>query len=73
MHLKRAYARWCPDRRSNLGREVGKGRNVVSDETAGARELVASQLHAIAGVSSEADDNVIKGFDGYCHEMFSPQ
>ena len=40
----------------DLGREVGKGGEVVAEGGGGIGEPGACQLHAIAGVSGEADD-----------------
>ena len=47
----RARPGWRPD----LGREVGQRREVVADQRGGVRELVAGDLHAVAGVPGEAD------------------
>ena len=57
--LKRRHAseraRWCPD----LRWIVREGRQVVAQDRAGCREPVASQLHAITGVTGEADDHPV--------------
>ena len=54
---------------ADLGGEVGKGREVVAGKRGRERELPAGQLHAVAAVAGEADDdafrrNVGAGFFG---------
>ncbi len=41
---------------ADLGREVGKGGEVVAEEGGGVRELAAGDLHAVTGVAAKADD-----------------
>ena len=43
---------------ADLGREVGERREVVADQRRGVGELGPGQLHAVAGVAGEADDDV---------------
>ena len=42
----------------------GKRREVVAEERRLAREAVARQLHPVAGVAGEADDDAIEVLDG---------
>ena len=44
-------------RGADLGREVGQRREVVADVRGGGGEAVADQLHAIAGIAGEPDDD----------------
>ena len=44
-------------RRADLGREIGEGREVVAGERGRQGELAAGQLHAVAAVAGEADDD----------------
>ena len=44
-------------RRADFGREIGEGRKVVAGERGRERELTAGQLHAVAAVAGEADDD----------------
>ena len=44
-------------RRADFRREIGEGRQVVSGERGRKRELAAGQLHAVAAVAGEADDD----------------
>ena len=46
--------------RPDLGREVGQRRQVVAEQRAGAGEAVAGELHAVAGVAGEADDDAFE-------------
>ena len=46
--------------RADLGREVGERREVVAEQRRGVGELGAGQLHAVAGVAGEADDDVVE-------------
>ena len=56
-------ARRGPD----LGREIGQSREVVAEERRLAREAPAGQLHAVAGVTGEADDHLLELLDGLGH------
>ena len=58
MDLKPAHARLCAARGTNLGREIGKGRNVVADQGRGVGQLRAGQLHAVARVATESHRGV---------------
>ena len=49
-----------PGRRPDLGREVGEGGRVVAEERADRGELGARQLHAVAGVTGEPDDDPVE-------------
>ena len=44
-------------RRADLGGEIGEGREVVAGKRGRQRELPAGQLHAVAAVAGEADDD----------------
>ena len=46
--------------RADLGREVGKRRQVVAERGAHRGEAVAGELHPVAGVAGEADDEVVE-------------
>ena len=46
--------------RSDLGGEVGHRRQVVAERSAHRCEAVARELHPVAGVASEADDEVVE-------------
>ena len=56
-------------RRANLGREVGQCRKVVAEERGLARESAAGQLHAVAGIAGEPDDDVLQLLDGLGHYL----
>ena len=56
--------------RADLGGKVGKRREVVAEERGLAREAAAGQLHAVAGVAGEADDDVLQLLDGLGHRLF---
>lgn len=47
---------WCSD----LGGEVWEGCEVVSEDCCGIGELAARELHSIAGVAAESDDDGIE-------------
>ena len=49
-------ARWRPD----LGREVGQRRQVVAERRGLAGEPTAGQLHAVAGVTGQPDDDAVE-------------
>ena len=44
-------------RRADLGREIGEGGEIVAGERGREGELAAGQLHAVAAVAGEADDD----------------
>ena len=44
-------------RRADFRREIGEGREVVAGERGRQRELAAGQLHPVAAVAGEADDD----------------
>ena len=52
-------------RRPDLRGEVGERREVVADEGRLAREPAARQLHAVAGVAREADDDAVDLFNRF--------
>ena len=62
-------------RRADLGREIRQGADFVADEGGGAGELVSGELHAVAGVTGETDDDVIQladffvGLNGVCQRI----
>ena len=68
--LEAGHARERARRRTDLGREVGKRREVVPEERGLAREAAAGQLHAVAGVAGEPDDHVVELLDGLGHRLF---
>src|SRR5690606_6358569 len=45
---------------ADLGGEVGEGREIVAGDGGGLGELIAGQLHAVAGVAREADDDRVE-------------
>ena len=47
-------------RGADLGREVRQRGQVVAEQRAGAGEAVAGELHAVAGVAGEADDDPVE-------------
>ena len=53
MNLKAADASEGATRRANLGGKIRERRDVVSEQGAGARELLARELHAVARVAGE--------------------
>ena len=53
-----------PGRRADLGGEVGQRRDVVPEQRRLGRELRAGELHAVAGVAREADDDLGELLDG---------
>ena len=57
-----------PGQRSRRGADlrgiVGERADVVADEGGGVRELVAGDLHPVAGVAREADDDSFDDFQG---------
>jgi len=56
-------ARGGPD----LGGEVRQGREVIAEARGFLREPVAGQLHPVAGVTSEPDDNLVELLDLFGH------
>ena len=44
-------------RRADLGREIGEGGEIVAGQRGREGELAAGQLHAVAAVAGEADDD----------------
>ncbi len=67
MHLEAGHAweraRGCAD----LGREVRQRREVVPEQRGLSRELRAGELHTVAGVAREADDDLGQLFDWLDH------
>ena len=65
-----AKCTWNPDARegarggADLRREVRERHEVVPEDRGLAREPVAGQLHAVAGVAGEADDDPLELLDG---------
>ncbi len=55
--LERRHAEQRALRRADLRGEVGEGRQVVAGERGGQGELAAGQLHAVAAVAGETDDD----------------
>ena len=51
-------------RGADLGRKVGEGGQVIALQRCGPSELVAGELHAVAGVAREADDDVVDDLPG---------
>jgi len=62
MDLESADARKRARRGANFSRVVGERGEIVAVERNGIRELTASDLHAVAGISAEADDGLVKLF-----------
>jgi hypothetical protein len=60
VHLEAGHAGEGALRCSDLGGEVGEGGEVIPEEGRGVRELAPRDLHAISGVSAEADDRVLE-------------
>ena len=50
-------------RRADLRREVRERREVVAEDGCLARELPAGELHPVAGVAREADDDAVDLLD----------
>ena len=55
--LERRHAVGGPDGCTDLGGEVGEGREIVADHRRRKGELAARQLNAVAGIAGEADDD----------------
>src|SRR5690606_26950111 len=49
-------------RRADFGGKVGESREVVPGQGGGQGELSAGELHAVAAVTGEADDNRFRSF-----------
>ena len=47
----------------------GQRREVVAEHRRLAREPVAGELHAVAGVAREADDHLVELLDGFRHAL----
>src|SRR5207245_3760456 len=56
-----------PCRSADLRREVRKRREVVAEDGGGVREPVSGDLHAVTGVTREADDYLLDLLDGLHH------
>ena len=67
VQLEGADARQGARRRADLGGEVGQRRQVVAEGRRLAGEPVAGQLHAVAGVAGEPDDDAVE-LDDALHE-----
>ena len=63
LDLERRHAVERSARRPDLGREVRKRRQIVPEHGRRVREAVAGQLHAVAGVTGESDDDSLSFFD----------
>ena len=62
--LERRHPGQGPGRGPDLGREVGEGGQVVPEQGRGGGEAVAGQLHAVAGVAGEPDDDAVEQLGG---------
>ena len=60
VHLEAGHAVHRAGRGTDLGGELGERRQVVAVRRADRGETVARQLHAVAGVSGEADDDPVE-------------
>ena len=60
MDLKARYAGYGSLRRANLGGVVGKGRDAVAHERRGVGEKCTRELHSVARIAGEADDDILK-------------
>ena len=67
VQLEGADARQRARRRPDLGGEVGQRRQVVAEARRLAGEPVAGQLHAVAGVAGQPDDDAVE-LDDALHE-----
>ena len=63
VHLEAGDAGQRAGRGADLGREVRQRREVVAHHRRLAREPVARQLHAVAGIAGEPDDHTIELLD----------
>ena len=79
VQLERRHARQRPGGGADLGGEVGERREVVAERPGLGGEPVAGQLHAVAGVTGEPDDDPVPGDDLACgavggrHEKAGPR
>ena len=62
MHLESADARERAGGGANFGRVVREGGQVVAVQGDRVGELAAGDLHAVTGVTAEADDRLVDGF-----------
>ncbi len=62
MDLESADAGKRARRGANFGREIREGGEIVAEQRGGVGELAAGDLHAVAGVTAEADDGAIDDF-----------
>ena len=60
VHLEGRHPGEGAGRSADLGREVRQRGEVVPEQRAGAGEAVAGELHAVAGVAGEADDDPVE-------------
>ena len=67
VELEAGDARERAGRRTDLGREVGKRREVVPHHRGLAREAVAGELHPVPRVAREADRHLFELLDGLRH------
>ena len=63
VHLERRHPGQRALGRADLGGEVGQRRQVVAERRRLLREPVPGQLHAVAGVAGEADDDAVELLD----------
>src|SRR5207245_629065 len=63
VQLESADARQRPGRGADLGRKVRKGREVIAGERGLGRELHTGDLHAVARVTREPDDDGVAFLD----------
>ena len=64
VHLEARHAHDGARRRADLGREVGQRAQVVAEGSAHGGEPIARELHAVAGVPGEPDDDAIQELSG---------
>jgi hypothetical protein len=64
LQLKARHAGTGSRWRTDLSWKIRKGCQVVAKNSAGLGELVAGDLHPIAGVSSESDDDPLQLLKG---------
>ena len=60
VHLERRHPGDGPRRGADLRRVVGQGGEVVAEDGAGVGEPIAGDLHPVAGVAGEPDDDVAR-------------